>query len=641
MGKLKKGRRNQKARLNPVARKNAGLDKQDAKDEATRVNKIAPMISKLSSSAPNDRSMAINAIMVLAEDPRLRRMLLKERLVATVMEQTLNDSNDEIVVELFGLLRNLAIEEGHDVAKHIWRLNIWPAIDASLQKIQTSFQFMNESGEKKLEKKRLLLLFDFTENVLSLIVAIASCSDELYESVYSKLEPVLKLVLDLLNWNVPKLRSSTKLFNALLDFIYEFASDFADFVAQLTAHPDFDLEKLHQALSTDESLLSNNLAKVYVEGIRFHLYEVAALDDNKEETSLNILRNTFAVITAIDLDNLHKLLYETPQEPIKKEQPKADEKPKDIDVPFGGDSPEKTRARADLQAIDVTIDIFTTVCEYLSINDAHPGDPVHLHDATIECLLQIALPSCVHLLKYDNQHEDHLALTLKLLIAVNNLCWLLLSNDTLPVAWYTSVPEIWELVSQVSQKDNLEQQRVCLSILWGLSKSVGGEVKDKVGAKDIKGLVSKINTLTENIDKCEDPTVLFDFILSGVGFAGTVAQLVGTTELVRLVGEFLMGQAGVFLQEKNNFKEGRAIEIALESLNLIYDIFGDAEYPYDLEVFVEGQYLDQLQKLEPAMRGCYKSIDKNRSGELKLRAEEVWTNLGRFIEYKKMERLGQ
>lgn len=118
MGKLKRGRKNQKARVNPIANNSKkNFDKQEIKDENTRNSKILPLINNLKSSVPNDKTMALGAITVLCEDERMRKLLLKEKLVLIIMEQCLNDSNDEIVVESFGLLRNIGIEEGYEVTK--------------------------------------------------------------------------------------------------------------------------------------------------------------------------------------------------------------------------------------------------------------------------------------------------------------------------------------------------------------------------------------------------------------------------------------------------------------------------------------------------------------------------------------------
>lgn len=639
MGKLKKGRRNQRGRHNPVARKNGGGSKQDAKDENTRQNKIVPLIAKLASAAPNERSMALSAITVLAEDVRMRRMLLKERLVATVMEQSLNDSNDEIVVEAFGLLRNLTIEEGHEVAKFLWRANIWAAVESGLQKIQGSFEYMNGEN-KKLEKKRAYLLYDFTENLLSLVVAIASCSDELYENVYSKIEPVVKLAVELLKWNSPKLRTTTKLYNALLEFVYEFASDSTDFINDLAQYPSFSLNELQEAISTP-SHEKNLLGKVYVQGIRFHFFEVQG-STNKETLCREILENTFGAVTTANIEdiNAHLATPDNAQAPVTKpkDSQKDNETPQDIDVAFGGDSPEKSQAKFDLQAIDVAIDLFTTICEYLAIDENNAQVPVKLSEDIVNILLNTSYPALLHLLKFDQDHSQSLQISLKVLIALNNLCWLFLSSETIPVAWFELIPQLWNLLERVSHTENLESLRLCLSVFWALSKTVGAEIRDKISADSVNALLSKCADVLAQIPESEEHLLSLEFVLSAAGFLGTVAQTIGNAEITRSISEFLLAQIGHFAKVENNGKDPKAIEIAIESLNLIYDIFGDAEFDYDYPVFVEGDYISRLTQLEPHVKTCYKQIDKNKNAELKLRAEEAWTNLNRFIDYKKSER---
>lgn len=639
MGKLKRGRRSQKARKNPAARKD-GSSKQDIKDETTRQNKISPLISKLSSSAPNDRSVALSAIMVLAEDARMRRLLLKERLVTTIMEQTLNDLNDEIVVELFGLLRNLTIEEGHEVAKHLWRSDIWAAIEKGLEKIESSFDFITNNLEKKMEKKRVLMLYDFTENLLSLVVAIASSSEELYNLIYGKIDKVLLLVIPLLAFNTPKLKTSLKLFNALLDLIYEFASESSDFVEQLVNNTKFSLGSIEEAIK-DPSHEKNHLGKILVEGIRFHIYEVdpqARQETGKETASLSILGNIFQTISGTNLEEIHKQLNTTSTDPVQKKQPEEEndgEKPKDIDVPFGGDSPEKVQAAADLQAIDVTIDLFTSICEFLALEEASEGAPVDLSDSVVLLLLETALPSCLHLLRFDQEHGAGLALTEKVLVALNNLSWLFVSSSAIPVAWYSCIPELWDAIESVSGKADIDTQRLCLNVLWALSKCLGPEVQRKVNPEMVESLLNKCQEVIGNASQQEDPALELDFVLSSVGFVGTLAQTIGNVDVTRRIGEFLLGAIEHFSQGAGQ-KQG--VEIVVETLNLIFDIFGDAEFEYDLPVFVEGGFLTRLEKLEPAVHSCYKRTDKHREPELRARAEEAWNNLNRFIDYKRHER---
>lgn len=636
MGKLKKGRRSQNKRNNPVARKNGGTSRQELKDEQSRQNKIAPLIAKLTSSAANDRSLALSAISVLAEDQNMRKLLLKERLIVTLVEQVLpNCDDDEIVVEVYGLLRNLTIEDGYDVAKHLWRLKIWKLIQNGLHKITKSYEFLS-SDPKKLDKKRAHLLFDFTENLLSLIVAIASCSEELYDNIYAEIEPIVKLVVDLLNWNTPKLRTTIKLFNALLDFIYEFASDSAAFVTLLVAHETFSLETLTQAVQLPAHE-QNNLGRVIVEGIRFHLYEVQnGSQKDKQAACRLILDSVFGTITKIDLDALNVQLSAKPHEPLPKSA--ESEKQQNIDVPFGADSPEKTQARADLQSLDVTVDLFATVCEYLAINESHIESPVSLNTDVVSFLLNVAFPSCLHLLRFDHQYSQVLQLTVKILMALNNLSWLFLSNETIPVEWFSKIPELWDSIDAVSVTDDLELQRLLLSILWALSKSVGPEVRNKVTNTNITGLLEKCNTLTEGLAVSDNRVSIEEYLLSAIGFLGSVAQVIGNTEVTRVIAEFLFANIKHFVAAENHRKEPKAVEIPFECLNLIYDIFGDGEYEYDLPVFVEGGYVEHLKQLEPLVKTCYKQIDKNREIDLKVRAEEVFGNLGRFIAYKESER---
>ena len=130
----------------------------------------------------------------------------------------------------------------------------------------------------------------------------------------------------------------------------------------------------------------------------------------------------------------------------------------------------------------------------------------------------------------------------------------------------------------------------------------------------------------------------FEYLVSPVGFLGTVAQVIDNTDVTSKISEFLLTLVAHFADDNNNKKDHKALEIPVECLNLLYDIFGDAAYAYDEPVFVGGNYLQRLQQLEPSVRAFYKKIDRNRNAGLKLRAEEAWGNLGRFIEYKRAER---
>lgn len=104
---------------------------------ALRDSKILPVVKNVSSLDVNERVQAVSAIANLVEDPTCRKLLLKERIVAALMEKTLNDSSPEVVVRGWGALRNLAVEEGYDVCLHMYRKDILTPIAAAIPKVQS------------------------------------------------------------------------------------------------------------------------------------------------------------------------------------------------------------------------------------------------------------------------------------------------------------------------------------------------------------------------------------------------------------------------------------------------------------------------------------------------------------------------
>lgn len=104
-----------------------------------------------------------------------------------------------------------------------------------------------------------------------------------------------------------------------------------------------------------------------------------------------------------------------------------------------------------------------------------------------------------------------------------------------------------------------------------------------------------------------------------------------------------------------------SVEVAVEVLNCIYDVYSDCAFDYDEPVFVHGGYLQNLQQFLPHFRSLVsqvleekkktkanglipfiprqvKSVDRRKNFDLRSRADEAVTNLVAFIKYKKNER---
>ncbi|EGV66338.1 hypothetical protein PSN45_003054 [Yamadazyma tenuis] len=640
MGKLKKGRRNQRARHNPIGKKgqNGVSDGGEAKkDETTRNNRILPLIEKLSSSSTNDRSMALGAITVLCEDNRMRKLLLKEKLVQIIMEQCLNDNSDEVVVEAFGLLRNIGIDEGYDILKYYWRSNIWITIENSLKKVQESFKYLQQPPSKELtkkqkedEKSKQQLLFDFTEHLLSLVVVIASGSDDLYDMVFEKLEPVLNLAIDLINFNISSNKLSIKLFNTLLDFIYEFCSESNEFIQKL-ATSNFSLESVNTFVHS-ESQKSNNLGKAYVGGITFHINEVMKMNSSKNQVCHKILSSLFNNLTTIDLEQLKSDLNskDNANEPLYASAPEITQ---DIDQQIAGSSAEKDLAKANLQNIEIVLDLTTSVFEYLAINENFE-EPPELSPELIELIFKVIVPSIIELIKFNQANENILSLSDKLIVCLNNLAWLLLSSESLPVEWFNVSSAIWDLTIEVSQTDDELLQKDCLNLLWAITKALGPEIKSKIDPQMINQLIQKCNDYISDWTSGNFNPDHLEYYLAIIGFSGSVAIIIDNTTVTYQISEFLLRTIEVFISVHNL---PAAVELVLESLNLIFEIFGDKSYAYDNEIYVQKQYNQRLRQYELPAKEMYKKIDKHKYAELKIKGEETFINIGRFIQYKESE----
>lgn len=649
MGKLKRNRNNRKARVNPLGNKPTEISAADQKDESTRKSKILPLIKNLTSTTPNDKSMALGALTVICEDSRMRKLCLKEKMVQIIMELCLNDSSDEIVVESFGLLRNIAIEEGYDVITYYWRQNIWAAIEAGLTKVQTSFKFLldrqNLPNDTKLAKKvdekaKVQLLYDFTENLVSMVIVLASGLEEIYELIFTKIDPVLDLVLDLLNWQSSNSQSnfSLKLHNSLLDFIYEFSTESLEFIGKLQQSAKFDINKLTPGIET------NLLGLGYIEGIKYQIYESSSSNNHgeKQQFITQTLKNLGAIIMKINMENLKSIFTPTDNasEPIQKQQSQpqqTNEKPQDIDQQISGDTPEKAQAKNDVQLLEICIDLFTSIWEFLAYDNS---EPLVLSPELVQVIFKSIYPILSDLIQFDISNNQVLQLSNKILVCFNNLSWLMISCESTPTEWFEIATKLWDLSIEISSSPSaskqLEFQKNCLNVCWASIKALGPSINN-FNPEMINGLIVKCNDLSK-----EKELENYDFILSAVGFLGSTAQIISNIELTRLISEFLLSLMNEFTSPEfvssSSEDKSRAFEIVIESLDLFYDIFGDGEYEYDYPVFVQGDYVNKLKALEGQVKEMYKKIDKNKNKELKSRVEDSWQNMIRFIQYKESER---
>lgn len=582
MGKLKKNSRSSRHRSNPLAvSRKATSSKQD---EQLTKNKILPLIAKLKSTTPNEKSMALGSIAVMSDDPKFRKLLLKERLVQIVLEQCLTDSNSEIVVESFGLLRNLVLEEGYDVAVYLWRQNIWRVIQDNLNKCVKGWHVYKVDATS-LDKVAKSLLFDMIENLISLIVGLCDSSDDIFNAVMKEmnslrefLKDILAVALDLKN---KELKITVSLFNAILDLIYDFSTISDEFVQSLTSEWDLNFELLETFVN--EVPRFTNLSRVYIQGIRLQLVDIS-----DQSAFVQIVAKILGTLTTIDIGlNRDIMLKEI-------DNGKLDE--------LKMDAKKRVDARAEFQTVELSLELLTAMIELISYNDSLDAELANALCTQVRDVLIALIP--------------HLEFRSRALTALNNLSWLFVSIQV--PQWTSIAQQIWVELSQLdlSQCD-VEEKTSIFGCLWAILNVVPLELDS-----------SFVQSLCQELDSNSSSSDNVEYSIRLVGVLSMLAKQQGQVERNLLISQLLFN-----LLESDKTPSRLTFEI----LDQLYDIYGDSLYDYNTPVFVSQCYLKRLEQLAPRVKTSFKLIDKNVDKEFKLKAEEIYNNLGRFIDYKKSE----
>lgn len=605
MGKLKKRSRSSRHRVNPISKQN----KDERQDASLRESKILPLIAKLKSAVPNDKSMALGTISVMCEDEKFRTLLLKEKLLQVVMEQCLNDENSEIVVESFGLLRNLVIEEGYDVAMYLWRQNIWITIESNLAKAKSSFETLEKSQEK-VQKNESRLLFDYIENLIALVVGLANGSNDLFEQVLNKIEPVASFIKSILEFGVDiehkSLKTSVSLYNSILDLIYDFSSQSIEFINALNQTWNIDINLLEKF--TKEANL-NKLPNVYIQGIKLQILEASESIADKDAVIAEIIDKIITEVKDINIENARNTLLT-----------KVDNT---NNVVVADDTKKRATAKAELQAIALAVELITAAVEIVAMAKMpEDGDAPEVEEANTDALLTLLLNNVpevlIHLLQYDEFKTGTLT-------ALNNLSWLFATLKLALEDWALVASKIWEVITQ-NLGGTIEDKISSFGVLWAIITVVHEQIK--IENSFITSTITEFNNTANQ--QTLDQDLKEEYLVRLVGFLGTLAQFQGNVERNAEISQFLFQILDAL--------PATSSKIVIEILDLIYEIYGDAEFDYDEPVFVQGNYLQALQDLTPRIKHSVKLVDKNVDPELKLKGEEVFVNLGRFIDYKKKER---
>lgn len=617
MGRSKKRSRTSASRLNPLANPNSGgISKKDAN---LIERKLQPLIKNLNSVVPNERRMALSSATVLCEDAHMRKLLLKEKLIPTVTTKLLSDENTEIVVEAYGLLRNLCLEEGYDVAVHLWRSDIWTSILSGFEKLSDSLRALaaqdaSEDTKKTTpqSKESRRLLFDFAENLLSLVIALCNGADSILEEVLTtqKLAELFTVLVNLLEYGIEKLPISV--FNTILDLIYDFSSESFEFIETVSSDPTLsEFVKVLPTLKKEDHKSFNELTYVLIQGIYLQFLDM----DMTYEQANEIIHTTCNAINGIDLVELEKNLSSITQD---------EDIANTVDSEVAAKIKEYTKKRAlahmQLQSIEITIDLITAIIEIIAAKFEQE------HKRKLPESLSETLVSFVPLV-FNKLASSFPA---RVLIGWNNLLWLYMSIDVnfyeLPNNQHTL---LWNFIKKEEGSDSkdISLKVSLMSVVWAMLKAatLQSEPLAVINQLGLNNSMAFVETIINEYKTCNE----IELQQKCIGVLSSLALVQNQVEINRFIGHFFM--------EILTSKESDPL-LLVEVTNFIFEIYSDSAYDYDTEVFVKDSFLQTLkEKVVPNLKERFKFVDRNKSPELKERATETFNILGSFINYKESE----
>lgn len=618
MGRSKKKSRSSASRLNPLANNNNnGISKKDA---SLIDRKLQPLLKSLESVVPNDRSMALGSITVMCEDPHMRKLLLKQKLVQIITTKLLSDKNTEIVVEAYGLLRNLCLEEGYDVSVHLWRSEIWVSILDGFKKLNESLKVLGASSNNENIKKNTAqnkeskrLLFDFAENLLSLIVALCNGSDIILDDVLKsdKLEQIFEVIINLLNYGTDKL--PINLINTILDVIYDFSTESFQFIEAITNNQELAaFVQTLPNLKKDPSNNFNELTEILSQGIYLQFLDL----DMTYEQANEIIHKVCESINDINLKDLESDLSS-----IAQDEDIANSANSEVAAKIKEYTRKRALATMKLQSIEIAIDLITAITEILAAKYEEQGNK-KIPDQLLETLT-VFVP--------------HVLTTLadmfpsRILIGWNNLLWLFM---TLGVNFY-ELPEngyknLWNFVKKEQSLDteDVSLKVGCMSVVWAMLKAASMNTESTAIVTEL-GLFKNPEYVQSVIDEYRKATDI-ELKQRCVSVLASLALIQGQIEINKIIGQFMLGELAT---------EKVDALILVEITNFLFEIYSDGDFDYDTEVFINGGFLNILKtKVVPNLKQQFKFIDRNKTPELKERATETFNTLDSFINYKANEK---
>ncbi|GAV98759.1 armadillo repeat protein [Lentinula edodes] len=674
MGKSQK--KKSMRRHNPMRVPDSHLPKglASASSTSTKNEAILPIIQKMEGPDASDRKWACVAVSNLIQNDSSTRRLLQGKNVVGALITRLTDSEDEVVLEAMGALRNLCIDGGYDICAEMYNKNILTILKTFIPKISNILsQYLEAPKTAPANAQRLV--YDFADNVITTLWCLSETSNKALNAINS-----INLIPFLMSFLASRDKLSIAPVLAAAQCLYVLTDDNDSAGVSLKSNAEYIscLLSIAQSLNqpangkgkdiNDHRLIT---LRVLSSGILRNISPLpqpsaASVVDIDKDITLPLLQ---PVISSVKLPEIASraqqlvdgLALEPQIEKMSlKNTPKSDHK--------SSSELELEQLEANLRTVQLALEILTGVCATLPdpsagiegeteiddededmadddevLDDTNIEDPGHNNDSANPTVLPSLVPSLLSLIQPTSLSFSPLATssihppTTTALSAIHISAMECLNNIFLSLATSPNPSvsadaeggrkvwnEVWASLGVVGTELGLGQERrkemweIGVGVLWGLALVWKGTLS--ATEEQIQVLIRYSDGASDEITK-----------VKCIGALECLAQYPQSITNNQVIASYLLT-----LLPTPSSPSPAGVESLMQAVSALIDIYSDETLPYDIN-FRQGGMLQTLVASVENVRKAVKRIDRKKPGgkDLRRRGEEIRDNLVAFIQYRR------
>ncbi|KAI8094205.1 armadillo-type protein [Thamnidium elegans] len=681
----KQVRKTFKPRPNPIGNKEGPATLENVEQQVTlQPDQVLPVVQKLTSLDATERGWAAACVsnLIMGSDENLK-LLLSKGVVGSLIK-LLSDETREVVEEALGTLRNLCALEP-EVCQEYFAKDILTPLGVILPQISQVIDLVlrNAPFVDNADQDRRSSIWDVAENFIYIIWSLSEASDKHIKAINR-----LNIVTFLISFLSAADQCPTHVVVAAGQCLTTLTDDNKDIYIEFKNHPEYVqmLLNILNKFETPDKLLVRVLACAILMNVREVVQLSGSWDDERD--ALGELNKTVMPILIASLDYDIQQASEEVKQVIEsgnvtkpEESTEITAKPKqpltkgdiyiqsveerlttlqlslellagiclqdDTEEDGWEDAGEDMEQDQDAEEMtdnlnEDNVDDYLREAESLGDNTSTAVDeavvrsnPV-INNFSIKIfpqLVQLATPTSVSFPQdatFAPGVTQGLVLThQRALECLNN--FLLAMNEVPSKFWFKEhvddAKKTWSWLFQNAiligtapaseERDSIIEAIV--SCLWSLGRGLGQNIP--LEPNHVPALCGAFRASTNESMRVKI-----------VGCLGPIAVRQGDINTNKDIGIFIMEVLGNIGSHKTQ------PDVAVEALNLVFDVYSDCAFDYDMPVYVQGKFNNQLKQILPSVKAMVKSTDRRKNFDLRNRCDEALMNLVAFIKYKASEK---